>query len=343
MTFAQATRPMPAADHAHARARPGASIAAVLALLLAHAPALAADVVVNVAELVTGTAEHLPIHPGTKVACGSNCRYAAVSASAMDDGYAATPGPLALGAWPVAFGTSLPGYVPVEESLGITQPPAGTTLVGLNNGVLQRSAVDYDAKPVLGGTREASVQSWKSGSGASVVSYAIRITTPIDAPKRTYLSFKAPAHERSWVHASSLGGPSGNETVYTRPERLQTRSAVDVYVDGLPVWSSEANMLVPQRYQPSNWGALFLQWGQPLPSGDVTLFLGTLPVKSVRTAVVVMRTELRVDAPGCRTRTEYGATLKSCSAQRESLTLPSSTLSSGAFLAFRPSIEVYSR
>ena len=320
--------------------------------LLAAAAALAAGPVAaasfNVSQLVTGSAQNWPLFlPGSApaVPCGSDCQYVTTSVTGMSNSYTPTPSPYTAGAWPPVYAGSPPGVAAVSEALAVALPPAGQVLDGDALGVQQASEVRFDSLPLLNTVRRLAVQSWKTGSGASAVSHGLRINTPAVGPKRTYLEFRVPALLTSWVVPKKLGGPSGFEWVYTEAERLQTRAAVDVYVDGLPVWSSAVH-----RLQPKRWGAelnpLRVDWGQPLADDLVTLYLGQLPAGSSRTVAVVMRAESRIEAPDCVSATEYGTTYRRCYALREGMSLPAkSVVSSGpySFVSYKPDLQVYTR
>ncbi len=321
----------------HARFR---LLAAALASAAAWAPAAAPAATLNVAQLVNGVAEPLPLGRFETKACGSACQYAVVTATTMDNGYTLDPGPLVPAVWPVAFGATLAPYAATQQSMPLPAPPANASYdAALGGANFQRAAVEFDSLPVLNAQRRLSVQTFKSGSGASVASVAVRISTSGSA-KKTFLSFTVPQRQRSWQHAWNWS-PNLLYQVYSRPDHLQARSTVDVYVDGLPVWSSESHELDPQRRKPSYWQTMRLDWGDAQDGAEVTLFLGTLPAKSVRTAVLVMRSELRIGAPDCRSRTDYGDSFRSCNEQIESLSLPSRAVNTGNYFSQRPAFEVF--
>ena len=336
-----------ACARARTRTRTRALLAAAAALpVLAAGPAAAASF--NVSQLVTGVAQGWPLYlPGSPAAvpCGSDCQYVTTSVTGMSNSYTQTPAPYTAGAWPPVYAGSQPGVAAVSEALAVALPPAGQVLDGDSLGVQQASEVRFDSLLLLNTVRRIAVQSWKTGSGASGVSHGLRINTPAAGPKRTYLEFRVPALLTAWVVPKKLGGPSGFEWVYTEAERLQTRAAVDVYVDGLPVWSSAVHQLQPQR-----WGAdlnpLRVAWGQPLADDLVTLYLGQLPAGSSRTVAVVMRVESRIDAPDCVSAASYGTTYRRCYALREGMTLPAkSVVVSGpySYIAHKPDLQVYTR
>lgn len=316
------------------------ALPAALAVLALSATGPALGTQYNVSQLVLGAAEPSP--PGWfGVSCGQACRYTSVAGTQMSNGYASWPGALSHATWPVFPALPPPSYSSVQDALAVAAPPAGIVDVGLPSGVLQRARVNFSASIIdPPSARQLDVQTFKSGTGASALSYAVRIEMPPGNARRTFLHFGVPTLVRDSLHASRLGGPSGNEPIVTRPLRLQARSAVDVYVDGLPVWSSESMRLQPQRHRPDTPGMLGPAWGPALDGDTVTLFLGSLPAGSTRTAVIVMRSDLRVDAPTCHTEHfAHGSDQRRCDAELEGLRLPSRSLA--PFYSHTPDILVY--
>jgi hypothetical protein len=339
----------PATPRAGARRQlAGVLLLAASALGATLAPPARAASYFDVSQLVLGATQLTPVLPGSvPVPCGSACQYVITSSAGLDSSYTPEPGPYMANAWPPVFGTSLPGIGTVDETGTLPPPANGTdTLDGGSLGVNRRSAVDFSSQPVLSGSRKMSVQTWKSGSGASVVGIAIRINTPSSGSKPTYLEFDVPVLARGFRDAYFVGGPSGDQPIYTDPKRAQTRSAVDVYVNGLPVWSSQSNHLRPRRDNDSQ-DVQLLQWGPKLEDDKVTLYLGRLPAGSTRTVTMLIRTDLRVDAPTCKHDTEYSVGYERCHVQMESLTLPAQLISSSSgqfqFVSYKPSINVYTR
>lgn len=315
----------------------------VLAAAVSLALAGSASADINVSQLVLGVQEPMPAASWFGTPCGSACRYTTVSGTQMGNGYAAWPGDLTHAAWPVFPSPMQPTYSVVQDDLAVAPPPAGSQYVGLTGGVRQRSRVAFSPSITdPASARQLDVQTFASGTGASALSYAVRIEAPAGPSRKTFLRFAVPTLVRDGIHASQAAGPSGQEPVVTWPRRLQARTAVDVYVDGLPVWSSESMRLQPRRYQPDTPGELMPGWGGPMDGGTATLFLGSLPALSVRTAVIVMRSDLRVDAPTCHTdHLAYGTDLRRCDAQLEGLRLPSR--SAAPFYFHAPDITVFTQ
>lgn len=312
-----------------------------LAAAAALAVPPAAGATINVSQLVLGVSEPLPVY-GTVAACAAACRYASASGAQMSNGAVAWPGPLAMSTWPVQFSAAAPAFAAAADTLSVPPAPAGTQYDTLNGQPWQRAQVAWtylpDAPPAA---RQIDVQTWRSGTGASATSYAVRIDTPAAGARRTFLSFTVPTPVRAWKHAGYIGGPSGQQPFTVLPSRLQARTIVDVYVDGLPVWSSQSMRLRPKRHAAHDAPPFTVDWGAPLDGSKATLYLGTLPAGSSRTAVIVMRADLRSDAPTCYTLPDPVFTdSRRCDAEQEGLSLPGR--SSPPLYLVVPDVSVYS-
>jgi hypothetical protein len=336
---------------ARARPQPGPArlacrlAAAVLvtqaAVSLAPTAAHAAGGYFNVSQIVLGTAEPSIGLPLVPTVCAGACAYASTAGVQMNGSYTLWPGDHEMAQWPPAYIAVAPLYPTVHDTLHLPAPPLGAHNVGLPIGVRERAQVTFSAAPQdPASERQLDVQTWKSGSGASAASFAVRINMPAGPSRPAFLRFEVPQQVRDWRYATQIGGPSGNQPLVTMPARLQARSAVDVYVDGLPVWSSQSLRLLPKRYSPSVPGTVDIKTGPALDGGMVTLFLGTLPANSVRTAVIVLRSDLRVDAPTCHTEPDAAFSDRHrCDAQIEGLSLPSK--SSSPWFWHTPDVRLY--
>jgi hypothetical protein len=304
-------------------------------------PALAAYF--NVSEMVLGTHQADPtIASAPKIPCGSACKYASLIGTGMSNSYAITPATMITDNWSLPYVTGGNVRAPGTQfvNLEVAPPPDGVTFTSGAMGVAQRSKVIWDSTNSAIGPNVATVQTWKTGSGASVVSYGIRLTTPTGSgTPPTFLRFKVPERLRALQTTYYL---QSYQYFYSSPDRAQSRAAMDVYVDGIPVWSSELNSLVPKRYHMTYSTQLELDWDQPLDGSEVTLFLGRLPAGSTRTLALVMRADLRVDGPAsCRTYANNGS-FQSCHSQREGMTLPGFD-SGGQFYYVTPDVQVYTK
>lgn len=299
---------------------------------------------VNVSELVLGTYQADPtLASAPKIPCGSACKHTSLSSAGMSGSYVVTPGMPITEDWSLPFVTSGNVRVPgsIASSAAVTPPPDGVQAVAGSIGTRQRARTNWSS--TIGATEpnEVTVQTWKTGAGASVVSYGIRLATPTgNGTQPTFLKFTVPERLRAY---STTRRVQSNQNFYTNPDRAQSRAAVDVYVDGIPVWSSEENNLVPKRFNPPDNTQLQLSWDQPLDGADMTLFLGRLPPGSTRTVAVVMRADLRVDAPPCQNYTGPDhVDYQSCHSQREGLALPGYN-SGGMYYHYTPDVQIYTK
>jgi len=333
----------------HRPAQPRAALAhmaaaAVLALAAVCAPAHAQGS--NVSALVTGMQQTPPLIwvGATQVPCGSACQYVVSSNIGASTAYDQTPGPFTVAAWPPVYTAGLGSPGAVSEVLSVPAPPAGATQDGGSIGVARKAEVEFDSLLVLGGQRQMSIQTWKDGSGAALVSVTVRVVPT--TTKGHYLEFRVPTLNRGWKEAWYMGGPSGYENFYKLPTQMQARSMVDVVVDGMPVWSGTSHKLKPQRWSPPYLQYLDLQWGPVLQDDTVNLFLGNLTAGVSRTVSVIFRSDLRVNADTCYTDSDgYGNTLQRCDSRREGMNLPSINVGSGSgpyqYFSYKPHVRVY--
>jgi hypothetical protein len=333
------------ADHHPRRASartPAALIGALGCLLAASAQAQGW---INVSELVTGTKHTMPAY-FTKEPCGARCRSVFVAAVARDDGYTQQPTPVYAGSWPALYttGSATLADIGTESALGAPGAPY-TGFDWQSTPVAREARVDFNTalQPSLVPNR-LNVQTWATGSGTAVMSFGARVQVPSTESRKVYLSFAMPQVAASVQTARRL--INNGDTLRYWPTRAQSRLAVDVYVNGLPVWNMEQAVLFPSRHSDYNGNPLRLNWG-PAPAaleGDrIRLFLGTLPAGSQHQVAVIFRGDTRAAAGTCRTYTSAGEDLQSCHAQRMTLSLPTMRRNDGAMAVaaqMRPDIVV---
>lgn len=311
----------------------------LMALVIASAPSWA-QAIENVSHLVSGGAKELlpAVLFTVPVDCSSSmCSWQAVSRIGMSNSYDATPGPYTVGSWPAAWNTFLPGLAEVSESLDIP-PPSSGSYEEPASGLWQRARVAFTPVVTLPAERLMRVQSFRTGSGMATVNYTVRIT-PGATAQRMFLDLAIPQRQG--------GGTSPYYTLYNQyfydtVDRLQSRAVVDVYVDGLPVWSTSTHTLKPKDWGNGTFGRVTLQWGEDPATERVVLFLGSL-TGATRTVSVVVRSDLRVQDDECRSDSLSGQTVVRCHANAEGMSLPTRTVSNGLFLLYRPDMRIYTR
>lgn len=323
--------------HACARLTP-----ALCGLLLAASSVQAQ--VYNVSDRVRGTLDPLPlvsIQPQQD--CTTACSYAMASVAGISNAYTTLPWPLRTKVWPPQFGANVPAVPTATSEVPTAPADPGAVLSTGSLGAKQRAAVEFASVNFPpGGVRRLSAQTWRTGSGSAVLSYAIRLSLPPGAPtKGTYLEFALPQVVPGVAYPVQ-GSPDGMTTSYLHPLHSQSRSAVDVYADGLPLWSSESNRMLPRIFSPYNtFDTLDLKWGPPMDGSRATLYLGRLGGGFETTLTLILRTDSRVEADACGFQQSSGTTVQTCTTLLEALTIPA--VSSDPLAPARPDIRLYTR
>lgn len=314
---------------------------ALCGLLLAATSAQAQ--VYNVSDRVRGTLDPLPlvsIQPQQD--CTTACSYAMASVAGISNAYTPLASPLRTNAWPPQFGTKVPAVPTATSELATAPADPGAVLSTGSLGAKQGASVAFAAPNFPPGARGLSVQTWRTGSGSAVLSYAIRLSLPAGAPiKGTYLEFALPQVSRGLSFPVN-GSPDGLSTTVVHPLHSQSRSAVDVYADGLPLWSSESNRMLPRIFNPYNtFDTIDLEWGLPMDGSRATLYLGRLGGGFETTLTLILRTDSRVEADACGFQQSAGVTLQTCTTLLEALSIPA--VSSDLLAPARPDVRLYTR
>jgi hypothetical protein len=310
----------------------GRAVALVAATALLPLGALAAQV--NVSDTVSGDVpQHFGAFGGEKVACGSNCEYAVVSSSRLVGSASPSAGAVTATSWPPTWGSAAVLPPPVETVIEAPQDFVDEdgqkhVFEGGSIGVARRAAVDFSSSLLAqAGSRRVSSQTYARGSGSAVLSYSVKLTTG-PGSAHWFVEFTPPTLSRAVQTAFFIGGPSGEQPIHSRPDSSAARSAVDVYIDGLPIWSSESSHHVPETFD-EDFATDFLRlgWDKPLGGGRTTLWLGLLPPDRTYVITLLVRVDERVDAESdaldCPTDTEFfNVLVHRCHSQREALSLP---------------------
>jgi hypothetical protein len=165
---------------------------------------------------------------------------------------------------------------------------------------------------------------FRTGAATASSSYAMQVQHFGALTHNYYLSIKAPELSQKHSPAYRLEpGSNGGTYVYYEPTAAKSRSAVDVYVDGLPVWSTERIYAYPDGAD-DPFAAYEHEWGAAQSnSGDVVLYLGRLSAgQSVRITMVV-RTDGQATANTCGSESAgWNNTIKHCFDLQERVLLP---------------------
>jgi len=106
------------------------------------------------------------------------------------------------------------------------------------------------------------------------------------------------------VFGGICGGQNAPDSGVNVPS-ASSRSAFDVYVDGLPVFS-DANYFDHNAAYEDAFGSLTTSFGLQAPLPNVLIYLGKIPPGGNFTVDVVMRAEATANAPTCGTQQFIG-------------------------------------
>lgn len=143
----------------------------------------------------------------------------------------------------------------------------------------------------------------KTGSAFTVVTYSAKINHA--GPEAGYfLTVINPARTAKVDLAWNLcctGDSNGGTYSYEQPNAAQSRSAIDIYANSLPVWSSERSRIYKSKTEPNvEGGSADTSFGPALTSNEThRIFLGKLKSGQAMTVTLTLRTDAAVDAPKC--------------------------------------------
>jgi hypothetical protein len=268
-----------------------------------------------------------------KTPCGSACTYAPRSTAWINPDSAAASNPAT---WPDALHASKPKPLPIAREIPTPQglPDSNGVEQDFNSNFYRRAAVDF---PNIG-TRAVSSLTSKSGEARAAYSHHLRLSTTA-GPPATIIEFTRPTHSAGRAQATYL---IDNFILTYGPKSAASRSSVDIYVNGLPVWSRENTFHRPANFSGND--GINLTWDSQFNGGTEILYLGRLAAGSTMLISYVMSTEARADAPQCgKTSHTYpaGPTEVNCFTISESLSLPATQPLRALAPSF--SFDVYSK
>ena len=142
--------------------------------------------------------------------------------------------------------------------------------------------------------KQVDAEVFKSGAASSAVSYRVRVDHTAATALDYFLVLSVPKLQEYFGAAYDLccsGDSNGGTYSYHRPTSATSRGAVDVYVDDLPVWSSEGAYLYPALANSSPNDSIELVWDKPDTPGITTLYLGRLSGAQSITVTLVARAD----------------------------------------------------
>ena len=192
---------------------------------------------------------------------------------------------------------AIPQYPYIQRLTPLPNYSASNTPFDYDYPFTERATVNVASMPA---TLQASTN--RSGSADTALSYSVRIDHFSSNPLNYFLNLDKPVFSRSVAPAYSLSSSSdynGGTYSYISPTAAQARATVDVYVNDLPVWSSEDAYLYPSSIAQTAFDQLGLTWGAAEGPGKATLFLGRLNQGDSMTVTVVSKASGNATASSC--------------------------------------------
>jgi hypothetical protein len=291
----------------------------------------------NVSQIATGNLINIDWTVEATIArtpCGSACTYAPRSTAWINPDSATASNPAT---WPDALHTSKPKPLPILRAIATPQglPDNNGIVQDFNSDFYRRAAVDF---PTFG-TRAVSALTSKSGEARAAYSHHLRIVNDSAATRNYFIEFTRPTRSAGRAEATYL---IDNFILTYGPKSAASRSSVDIYVNGLPVWSRANTFHRPINFSGND--GIDLAWDTQFSGGSEILYLGRLAAGATMQISYVMSTEARADAPQCgKTSHTYpaGPTEVNCYTISESLSLPATQSARSVVPSF--SFDVYSK
>ena len=272
-----------------------AFVPSLVAMLVAVSAARAEQL--NVSQIATGTFTPIDFAAAALQPLandGATLTYFALGTGSIDSeptGYFSMP------PWSSAFHNFL--FFPFLRRLDPTADYMdGNATFEYDISYFRRALVDMSSST----TKQVESALSKSAAVSAAVSYAARIEHTGADPLDYFMVLKVPAYDRKVNPAYDLccsGDPNGGTYSYHRPKAAKARGAVDVYVDGLPVWSNESAYMYPALASSDPFDSFERSWGKDPGPAQSTLYLGRLSAGDTLTVDMISRTDVSSDAPDC--------------------------------------------
>jgi hypothetical protein len=158
-------------------------------------------------------------------------------------------------------------------------------------------------------TKHVLSESFGSGTVAAAVSYTVRIEHTGSDPLDYFVDLQVPADTRTAAPGYDLccpGDPNGGTYTYHQPKAAQARGAIDLYANGLPVWTNEDTYLYPGLPNSSPFDHIDFLWGKAAGPATTTLFLGRLHSGDTLTVTEIVHSDVQANAPDCGIEGPFG-------------------------------------
>ena len=194
---------------------------------------------------------------------------------------------------PVPWG-SVPTSTPGKPVISRVAPLADYQQNGFNFTYDRHytSSAKVDMTPA--GTKPVNASVFKGGAAMAAVSYRVQAVSTATDPVDYFVGLDVPLLLAGFQPAYNLccsGDSNGGTYNYLRPHDATARAAVDIYVDDLPVWSSETAFIYPQTQDGSPFDRTDVAWDKPAVAGKTYLYLGPLAKGAGVVVTLVARAE----------------------------------------------------
>jgi hypothetical protein len=247
------------------------------ALAIALAPAAGAENI-NVSRIATGTFTQIDFAASAAqpTANGATISYFDLGTAGIDT----EAGPFfAIQPWTAALAAA-PSYPNFQRQALTLSYMQGNAQFEYDRNITRYAAVNMAvADPKIVQAEAYPDQHGGVPTAKSVVTYRIRVDHTGAQPLDYFLDLNIPTIKRTLSPAYSLccsGDDNGGTYDYFRPTSFDARAEVDIYVDGLPVWSSASSVTYPADPQGTPFDTVEAKWGKPAGPGSSTLYLGRL-------------------------------------------------------------------
>jgi hypothetical protein len=241
---------------------------------------------INVSKIVTGTQTNISF--ATELAepdaGGATYGYLTLATGQADPDPAHYFAPTPWGQGPQAA----PGKPVVNRAAPLPNYTQGGAQFSYDRNFTSRASVD------MGAPRQVNAEAFKTGAATAVVTFRARADHTAATPLDYFLVLSVPKIQEYFDAAYDLccsGDSNGGTYSYHRPTAATSRGAVDIYVDDLPVWSSEGVYLYPALKYGSPNDAIELAWDKPATAGTTNVYLGRLSGAQAITVTLVARAD----------------------------------------------------
>jgi hypothetical protein len=263
---------------------------------------------INAAEIGTGVPRGLiwaDEAAESPIWCGTACSYSRISTAKIAPDTLWTYTPVA---WPDNYVTSIPNPSAVAKSI---PTPVGTTdsqgrEIVYDSAYFERGSVNVTR--AADSLRTSVYQSGNQDSGApgkavAALAYHVKAQNQSSGSRDYFIRFTAPKPIGGMSVPYYYGGPSGQQAMNVNQNKYaKRRSAVDVLVNGLPVWSTSSSYIIPEKGSSStDYLGYSLDFGYESDDDSYTVFIGRFASAARFEIDFIVRAESLSRAPSCGT------------------------------------------